>query len=165
MNNSTETPLKDAKFKLYSDAACENEIALVKVDDTTYRVALDGETVADYIISVEEKITINGLDDAVYYLKEMVAPDGYNLIETAITVTVDATAKADNSDVESVSIYQDDNADAVEYIGVENKSGSLLPFTGGIGSMIFYVVGGALVIGACILLITHLRVSGKKEEK
>ena len=31
--------------------------------------------------------------------------------------------------------------------------------------MIFYVVGGALVIGACILLITHLRVSGKKEEK
>ena len=165
MNNSTETPLKDAKFKLYSDAACENEIALVKVDDTTYRVALDGETVADYIVSVEEKITINGLDDAVYYLKEMVAPDGYNLIETAITVTVDATAKADNSDVESVSIYQDDNADAVEYIGVENKSGSLLPFTGGIGSMIFYVVGGALVIGACILLITHLRVSGKKEEK
>ena len=89
-------------------------------------------------------------------------PDLLPLLENKLK---DLKAKADNSDVESVSIYQDDNADAVEYIGVENKSGSLLPFTGGIGSMIFYVVGGALVIGACILLITHLRVSGKKEEK
>lgn len=165
LNNNVETPLKDAKFKLYSDAACENEVKLVKVDDTTYRVALEDETATDYIVSVEEKITINGLDDAVYYLMEMVAPAGYNHIETPIKVTVDANAKADNSDVESLSIYQDDSQDSVKYIGVENKSGSLLPFTGGIGSMIFYVVGGALVIGACILLITHLRVSGKKEDK
>ncbi len=165
LNNSVETPLKDAKFKLYSDEACNNEIALVKVDDTTYRVALEGETTAEYIVSVEEKITINGLDDAIYYLKEIEAPKGYNLIKEPITVTIDATANADNTDVASLSVYQDDNTEAVEYIGVENKSGSLLPFTGGIGATIFYVVGGALVVGSCVLFITHIRMNSKKEDE
>lgn len=161
LDGTTETPLADAHFKLYSDAALENEVKLVKLADNSYRVATEGETAADTIVSIEGKITIAGLDDGDYYLSETKAPSGYNLIKDAIKVTVDANAKADNTDVESLSIYQDDSAEAVEYIGVENKTGSLLPFTGGIGATIFYIVGGALIVVALVLLITHKRVKNK----
>jgi LPXTG-motif cell wall-anchored protein len=40
---------------------------------------------------------------------------------------------------------------------VENKRGSELPTTGGIGTRIFYLLGGILVLGAVILLITKKR--------
>ena len=42
---------------------------------------------------------------------------------------------------------------------VENKSGATLPETGGMGTTIFYVVGGALVLGAAVLLVTRRRMA------
>ena len=42
-------------------------------------------------------------------------------------------------------------------VQVENKSGVNLPSTGGIGTTIFYIVGGVLVVGAAILLIAKKR--------
>ena len=42
---------------------------------------------------------------------------------------------------------------------VINQSGSLLPSTGGIGTTIFYVLGGILVVGACVLLVVRKRMS------
>ena len=45
---------------------------------------------------------------------------------------------------------------------VVNKSGSELPSTGGIGTTIFYVLGGVLVIGAAVLLITKKRMGASK---
>ena len=40
---------------------------------------------------------------------------------------------------------------------VENKTGTELPSTGGIGTTIFYVIGGILVLGAAVLLVTRKR--------
>lgn len=160
--NNEEIPLRGAQFKLFSDAACENEVKVVGLNDTTYRVALEGEAAADYIVSVEGEMTVQGLDIGTYYLKEMIAPNGYNLLDDAIVINIEATANADGSDVETISVSQDGTV--VECVKIENKSGTKLPFTGGIGSTIFFVIGGILVIGACVLLITYLRVSGKKED-
>ena len=42
---------------------------------------------------------------------------------------------------------------------IENKSGTELPSTGGIGTTIFYVLGSILVIGAVVLLIAKKRMS------
>ena len=42
---------------------------------------------------------------------------------------------------------------------IVNQKGSLLPSTGGIGTTIFYIIGGVLVLGAAILLITKKRMS------
>ena len=48
---------------------------------------------------------------------------------------------------------------------VENKSGSLLPSTGGIGTTIFYVVGGVLLVGATVLLVTKRRMRAVERSK
>ena len=45
---------------------------------------------------------------------------------------------------------------------IENKSGATLPETGGIGTTLFYVIGGLLVVGAGVLLVTKKRM-GKAE--
>lgn len=42
---------------------------------------------------------------------------------------------------------------------VKNYAGSELPSTGGIGTTIFYIVGGVMVLGAAVLLITRRRMS------
>ena len=47
----------------------------------------------------------------------------------------------------------------VEKVEIENKSGTELPSTGGIGTTIFYVLGSILVIGAVVLLIARKRMS------
>lgn len=50
---------------------------------------------------------------------------------------------------------------AVTAIYVENSSDSLLPSTGGIGTTIFYIVGGLLVFGAAVVLITRRRMNAR----
>ena len=46
---------------------------------------------------------------------------------------------------------------------VVNQSGAELPSTGGIGTTIFYVLGGLLVVGAGVLLVTRKRM-GKSDD-
>ena len=90
-------------------------------------------------------VTIMGLDDLTYYLLEIEAPDGYNLLTSTVTVKV---AAGDNT--YSYSVY------------VENSSGSILPATGGMGRTIVYVIGILIIICACAALIVRRRISCKK---
>ena len=46
---------------------------------------------------------------------------------------------------------------------IENNTGLVMPETGGIGTTIFYIVGGVLAAGAVILLITKRRMSVEEE--
>lgn len=159
LESETKHGLADAHFKLYRDADCNQEILLVKNADGTYRLAQADETAVE-IISTTEKVTIKGLDSGDYYLKETKAPNGYNLNPDAVKITITANANTDSTDIASVSLKQD-GTDATE-ISIQNNSGTLLPLTGGIGTVMFYVVGGVLVVGVVIILITRMRVSRKK---
>ena len=88
-------------------------------------------------------IIIRGLDNTKgpYVLTEKTTVEGYNLLNDPKTLTlVEDTA----------STYATDNFDQVE-----NNKGTILPSTGGIGTTIFYVLGGLLVIGAAIVLIAR----------
>lgn len=167
---ATERGLEGAQFKFYSDEACSTEIKLVKVDEednkTIYRVAEKGEiesnkNIVEYIESPKSgSFVIKGLDANTYYLKETKAPDGYNKLEQAIKVEI--VSEKNDTEVTGVKLYQDRESEAsdtppVSTIKVLNQTGSKLPSTGGVGTTIFYVVGGCLMVGAAILLVTKKR--------
>ena len=93
----------------------------------------------------------NGLKDGTYHLVETAAPAGYNLLATEVEVVING---ADATEVDLSSL--------TATAKVENSTGTTIPETGGIGTTIFYVAGGLLVLGAVILLITKKRMSSAK---
>lgn len=167
-NSEQPTLLSGATFALYSDEACQNEIGLTKVEDKIYRVSKGG---TDSIAAGE--VTIQGLDSGTYYLKETAAPSGYNKLSGVIKVVIE---RADNNaqttnDGKVTYTYQKDDG-SMESVGndkasiggtvtVVNNKGTLLPSTGGAGTTLFYILGGILVVGAGVLLITKKRMSGE----
>ena len=98
------------------------------------------------------KITIAGLDADTYYLRETAAPAGYNKLADDVEVKIEPTKNTASDGSTTLSL----TAVTAE---IENKSGTELPSTGGMGTTIFYVVGSILLIGAAILLITKKRMN------
>ena len=140
-------------------------IGLVKVSDGVYRVALTGDTDIVYAIDAGQPV-IKGLDDNVtYYLYETKAPAGYNLLSEPVSFKITAQYSDDGSTMKDgfpkVTI---DNGEPSTTLtaNVVNQSGAELPSTGGIGTTIFYVLGGLLVVGAGVLLVTRKRMNGEK---
>ncbi len=120
---------------------------------------------------------ISGLDDGTYYLREIKAPDGYNLLDADLRIDITATTANGqtwddfNPDTAltglTVTTQLGDDGAITEGTGnletgavaitVENNGGSTLPETGGIGTTIFYVAGALLVLCAAVLLFVRLR--------
>ena len=137
VNDTEKNPLAGATFQLKD--ASGTVVKLVKVSDTEYRVANGNETgaVDSFTTVASGKIVIKGVDLDKYTLVETAAPAGYNKLNQnkEFTVTADQTLTVE----------------------IPNNSGTELPSTGGIGTTIFYVVGGILVIGAGVVLVTKKR--------
>ena len=147
-------------------------VKLIKVSDTEYRVAdateisgtasshkaADGTLatitagpavlVSDFVTVKNSNIVIKGVDkdsgDGTtpqvhnYTLVEIMAPEGYNLMSSATAVTLGDTALV---------------------VEIPNQAGTILPSTGGIGTTIFYILGGIFAVGAAVILIARKRVS------
>lgn len=159
-NGDTTKVLAGAKFSLYTDATCENLVKFREVKEsdktTVYRVDPNG-TVTEITTDSTGRFRIEGLDAGTYYLKETEAPTGYNKLNTVVTVTIDHDGKIDIG-----AKNDDDNIAYVTEVQVENKAGTELPATGGMGTTLFYVLGGVLVVGAVVLLVTKKRMSAEK---
>ena len=115
-------------------------VKLRKLNDNNYSVAMEGDTeaVETFTTVKEGDIVIWGVDtDSDYTLEEITPPAGYNKLDAEVEVTVDAANSS--------------------RLDVENKSGSELPSTGGIGTTMFYVIGGIMLIGAGIVLVARKR--------
>ncbi len=140
-------------------------IGLVKVSDGVYRVAKAGETDVVYTVDAGTPV-IKGLDDNVdYYLYETKAPGGYNLLKDPVHFVIDAKYSEDGSTIaEGYPTVTVDSGDPSTTLStnVVNKSGSTLPSTGGMGTTLFYVVGGLLVAVAVVLLVTKKKMSADK---
>lgn len=160
-DQATEEKLAGATFKLSRDAAGAQVIKLVKVDDTTYRLALPTETdtAVDTVTTGETgELVINGLADGTYYLTETKAPRGYNLLREPVNVTIghkDANGKL----TETSFVADQTETDTSGVVKVENNAGAELPSTGGIGTTVFYVLGSAMALGAVILMVTKKRMA------
>lgn len=140
--------LDGATFKLYKTQD-GNDVVNFKFADGVYKVT--GEAVGTAgtttdIVVTNGKVTVAGLNGT-YYLEETVAPAGYNKLSARETVEVNANKIATVNDTDYVE-------GGVE---IENLTGLELPSTGGIGTTIFTVVGGALMVGAAVLFITKKR--------
>ena len=174
--DSENKPLTGAAFKLEK---------LIKGKDGA---ADTWTTVKEFTVDeTTTSFTFSRLDDGQYKLTETKTPVGYNTsdpIYFVIEATHDETADAptlktlnayltdangnkqtEMKDGESVNIdlgTVDLTAGSITTT-VVNKSGSKLPSTGGIGTTIFYVLGGVLVLAAVVLLVTNKRMSGAEK--
>ena len=155
MKDSTKKPLKSAIFKLYNS---KNEVInLVRKDDVTYRKTLESDTstITEITTTDTGKFEIQGLAPGTYYLEETEAPKGYNKLAAKITIIID---KYGNLTVNGKNTI--DNKPITE-VDVENKTGTVLPSTGGMGTTMIYLVGAVLVLGSGVVLATKRRVKGK----
>ena len=139
-----------AKFTLSKNENGLPAISLIKVENNVYRLAKEGEsgTVTEIISDDTGRFTIKGLDSDTYFLTETEAPQGFNKLAAPVKVVIDKDGKV-NATV--------DNPNGVTDIEIENKSGTQLPSTGGVGTTVFYVLGGILAVGAAVLLIARKR--------
>ena len=120
-----------------------------------------GETVVKgFVNPTTGEITFTGLGAGDYVLTETVTPAGYNTIEPIrFTISFDAATKKFSSSNPAITL----EADNTLYTTVINQTGAELPSTGGIGTTIFYVVGGLLVVAAGVLLVTRKRMSKSED--
>ncbi len=99
--------------------------------------------------------SFKGLVPGTYYLQEIKAPDGYNTLDKPVKVEITATYD-ENGNI-TTNATQNEQKHYQVTSTITNNKGTVLPSTGGIGTTIFYVVGGLLMVGAAILLITKKR--------
>lgn len=156
--NSSKTPLAGAVFTLLKGDNKET-VYLVSNGIGKYRVATSEEAnnansgARRGFRTIEgTNIEISGLDkNTTYYLRETSAPSGYNRLTDDIQVNYDNVA------TEGRNLAKSDMSVNNPVVEVENHQGSVLPSTGGIGTTIFYVIGGVLVAGAVVLLVVRRR--------
>ena len=100
--------------------------------------------------------SFKGLDSGKYYMHETAAPKGYNLLKSDVEVNITATY-GDNGQITLSSAVSTDSGQYIQTESIENKSGAQLPETGGIGTTIFYILGGVLLVGAAVMLVARRR--------
>lgn len=162
-SKNKEVALSGAKFVLY------------RMDgDTKEYATLTGNKIAGWVNDKDKATTletngagdilIEGLNVGTYYLEETEAPAGYNKLTEPIEVKI--TATPDATGVSETVEYKNKNDSTYTpatnaIVKVLNEAGTQLPSTGGIGTTLFYVIGGGLMAVAAVLLVTKKRMNNK----
>lgn len=159
-HNTDNKPLSGAEFQLKNaDGAVLN---LYKVTDqdiyylvNTYTGTEGNVTGLDvskeynfFVTPASGNVVIKGLKAGTYTLTEITAPAGYNLLKEPVTLTISETSA--KSEIYELSVDQ---------ASILNSSGTELPETGGIGTVLFVALGALAVVGAGIFLVTNKRIS------
>lgn len=178
-------PLTGADFKLFKKYTAANATEAGKtaatmpdkgvtavdwaLDEGYIWVEVESKTVSDNGTVEKSTFTFSRIDDGDYMLVETKTPAGYNSIapqKFSVTATHDGEAlvslngKETTGEVDLGTLKANVSvSDGSLTTDVLNQSGTQLPSTGGIGTTIFYVVGGVLVLAAIILLVTKKRMS------
>lgn len=180
-----DEPLPGAEFKLYSDAACTNEIKFVDKENGVYTKATEeqikeGSGIATALVTnANGQFQVQGLACGTYYLKETKAPDGYVLPANPIKVELvdsEPDGDLDGCSVEGGIVPNEMSPLAVgepgeeiqtgdnifEFVVKNEKPGFNLPTTGGMGTVLF--TAGGLVIMACGAALVLVTLKKKKAE-
>ena len=153
--DASNTLLAGAKFKLYDSQEGGKEIKLTEVNDHTYRPAVGDEKGDDIVTIGNAPITIQGLANGTYWLEEIQQPAGYNKLTERKSVKLE---NGNNIATMEGTTYNPANNGGLHIV---NQSGTVLPGTGGMGTTLFYIVGGGLMVAAFVLLIAKKRMENK----
>ena len=180
--------LDGAQFVLYrahsTGAESHNEYAVVvdgKISKWVHHYAGDGcteeahaaqEVTAEGLATILEtkdggKLSVGGLKPGRYNLKEIKAPDGYNALTEDVILSFSITVDEVTDTIASITGKTNQGkieftpADANVTVTIDNYQGDTLPSTGGIGTTIFYAVGGLMVVAALVLLVTKKRMAAE----
>ena len=147
--------INGAEFRIYDAETGGNEVAVVLMDDgETYRRARADETGVNIVVN-GGKVRVVGFDNGTYYLDEVEIPTGYNKLASR-----------------QKFIISDSNLDATfngpiystgSGVHVVNKSGTMLPETGGAGTAMLIGFGVVVALGTGILLVTKKRMGMIKD--
>ena len=143
------------------DTSDTNVVRLVG-SDATYRVAEknDEAGAVTYFTTVgTSATTINGLKAGTYYLHEIEAPEGYNKLTAPVKVTITETTGADGKVTGVTYTVGDGTASADSNVKIDNKTGSMLPSTGGMGTI------GLTALGVGVVALGVLAPKKKKEKQ
>lgn len=184
-------PLTNAGFTLYSDAGMANAVSMIKETvggETYYRPALAGETgVTELLADMgtdHNTLLVRGLDAATYYLKETKVPSGYYAPKGGFAVQLtgerEAVSEPLNGKLAAASSFTATNPttdgvlinssglNAAEQnrldASLKNSSTPVLPTTGGVGTVMFTVVG-LLCMGAALWFFLFARRRRKDEQE
>lgn len=162
------------QFSLYTDQDCKTAVT-VSGGNGTYWVDSSSSTTAMDVAQIETTadgtLTIKGLAEGTYYLKEVAAPGGYGKIQDPIEITIskggdgelsyqinNPTATVNNVSATINAGGSADKAGLVQ-LTVENQKllFGFLPKTGDVGTFIFIAVGIGLVCAAVVYLTSRRR--------
>ena len=152
---TTDNPLANATFSLYNAETAGMPYKLVQKTGTTdYRLAMTGQSgITEITTNDKGKFSIQGLKPGDYWLEETAAPKGYNKLTKRIKVHINEAG--------NYVINDENTGSPISQVEVENKSGTVLPSTGGAGTTMIYLVGAVLVLGSGVVLATKRRVKNK----
>ncbi|MBE6617077.1 MAG: isopeptide-forming domain-containing fimbrial protein [Ruminococcaceae bacterium] len=147
--DSQNTLIDGAQFKIYDADEGGNEVAVVLMDDgVTYRRARADETGVSIVVK-NGQVRVVGFDNGTYYLEETISPEGYNKLT--------ARQKFIVSDGNLDAVFNDGIFSTGSGVHVVNKTGSMLPETGGFGTTLFITLGSIMVLGAAVVLFAKKR--------
>ncbi len=150
VDGDQSTKLAGAKFDLYR-TVYPGETGVTIPHTSIKGIKLEGDiTTDDNGAATFAKYEANGTNYD-YYLVETQAPSGYNILDNAVKVNF---------------TYEEVEATGGTFtVKVPNKSGIQLPITGGTGTVIFTVIGIALMVGAVVLFVVSRKKAKAKESK
>ena len=145
---NNDQPLPGAGFKLYKFDTDGTTKLYYSYDATNKTVTWAATTTDERITAADGTISpFLGLNDGTYYLEESTVPAGYN---------------APTSDTQVIIAGNDySQANLEQTKTIRNNQGSVLPSTGGIGTTIFYAVGGLMVLGAAIIMVSRRKAEAR----
>ncbi|MBR3448825.1 MAG: isopeptide-forming domain-containing fimbrial protein [Oscillospiraceae bacterium] len=153
-DGSGDDKLYDSKDQKYSLVE-----SVTKTTDKT-KINTEAYTGADGILR------FTGLGAGTYEIEEIEAPEGYNKLDPSkITVTIGTDGEVTVSDCRWTFVSNPEGIaeeDGVYTLTFKNSKGIILPGTGGIGTVIFYIIGSAMIAAAIIMVVRKKKTASNK---